>query len=89
MSSVVSTVTTIKCDAFECGQERIDVSGSIGASNLASKQGWGEIMLNSNEHDVCPKHLAVIETLLFGPDDDHAENNADGAFPFEVKEECI
>lgn len=88
MSRSSSTVLTIQCDVKGCEKQQVNVQvGQI----VQTEADWGSLTLDGErDFDLCPEHVQAFEDFMYGPDDDHAENNADGMVPFDtVKEECI
>lgn len=88
MSRSSSTVLTIQCDVKGCEKQQVNVQvGQI----VQTEADWGSLTLDGErDFDLCPEHVQAFEDFMYGPDDDHAENNADGLHPFDsVKEECI
>ena len=88
MSRNSSTILTIQCDVISCPNQQVNVQ--VGQSISADEETWGSLTLNGErDFDLCPVHLQKFEDFVYGPDDDHAENNADGDIPFDpVAEEC-
>lgn len=88
MSRVSSTILTIKCDVIGCEREQVNVQlGQV----VSTEANWGSLTLDGErDFDLCPEHVQAFEDFMYGPDDDHADNNADGAIPFDpVAEECM
>ena len=81
MSRNSSSILTIKCDFPSCEKQQVNVQiGQV----VSTDAEWGDVTINGERDlDLCPDHLQELEDFLYGPDDDHAENNADGIHPFE------